>query len=182
MTLSAVIRSSVTQAGGGARSTAAFYHPLIRCHASCIKEGSTPTSASTSAPASSSRRLLSVVKLALIDRPSLLVIFWPFSGSRRAETLSSTSIHVAANIHSFLWDSCACAFGTALHRAAQIWSSFVGSVGSWRGSLGIPEYICLDLGRKTYCSQRQSQRKVIRSLLCWIVLRQVFMEENYLSK
>ena len=100
--------------------------------------GSAPTSASTSAPASSACRLLSVVKLALMTRPSLLIIVWPFAGSRRAETLLSTSLHVAANIQSFFLASRARAFRTALRKAAKMLSSLVGAFGGRRGSFFRP--------------------------------------------
>ena len=136
--LSAVIRSRVTQAGGGARWTAAVYHPLIRCHDSWIKGGSAPTSASNYAPTSSARCLISVFKLALMARSSLLTIVWTFSVSRRAETLLSTSLRVAAEIHSFLLAYHTRGFGTALCRAAKILSSLVGSVSSRRGSFFRP--------------------------------------------
>ena len=156
-----MIRSRVTQADSGARSTEALYHPLIRCHASWIKGGSAPTSASTSAPASSTHRLLSVVKLALMVRPSLLMIFWPFAVSRRAETLSSTSLHVAAKIHSCLLASRACAFGTALRRAAKILSSPTGSVGSRRGSFFRPPRYCMCSFREALCRQPRTKTSVV---------------------
>ena len=60
------------------------------------------------------------------------------AGSRRAKTLLSTSLHVATKIHSFLRDSHARTFGTALRRATKILSSLVGSVGSQRGSFFRP--------------------------------------------
>ena len=132
-TLSAVIRSSVAQAGGGARSRAALYHPWILCQASWMRGGSAPTSASTSAPASSDFRLRSAAKLALIARPSRLFSACPFVRSRRAETLSSKSLHVSADIHAFRLASRAFAFGTALRRAVKASSSLDGVLGGYRG-------------------------------------------------
>ena len=75
-TPSAVIRLRVTRAGSGARSTAALYHPLIRCQASRWIGGSDPNSVSTSTPASSARCFLFSLKLAFMARPSLLINAW----------------------------------------------------------------------------------------------------------
>ena len=152
-TLSAVIRSSIAQAGGGARSTAALYHPWILCQASWIRGGSTPISASTSAPASSARRLRSSAKLSLIARPIRILSACPFAGSRRVETLSSTSLHVSSEIHSFRLPSRTFAFGTALCRAAKASSSLVGVVGGLRGHFFRPPryllcYVREALGRQ----------------------------------
>ena len=148
-----MICSSVTWAGGRARSTAALYHPLILCHASWIKGGSAPapTIASTSAPASSTCRLLSDVKLALMARPRLLMMVWPFAGSWRAETLSTTRLHVSAEIHSFFCASCARGFGTALRRSEKILSSLVGSVGGQRGSFFRPPRYHMCSVREAVC-------------------------------
>ena len=63
-TLSSAIRLRVTRAGGGARSVAALYHPLIRCQDYQWRGGSDPNNFSTSAPASSARRFLYYLKLA----------------------------------------------------------------------------------------------------------------------
>ena len=43
----------------------------------------------------------------------------PYRGSWRAETLSSTSIHVSSEIQAFRLASRGCAFGTTLRRAAK---------------------------------------------------------------
>ena len=133
-----MIRLRVTQAGGGAWSNAALYHPLIRCHASWIKVGSAPTSASNSSPNSSACRLLSVANLALFARTGPLMNAWYFARSWRAENLLLTSLHVASEIHSFLLASCTRAFGTARCRAAKILSYLVGLVGDQKGSLFRP--------------------------------------------
>ena len=146
-----MIRSSVTRAGVRAQSTSALYHPLILCHASWIKGGYTRTIASTSAPASSTCHLLSDVKLALMARPSLLMMVWPFAGTWRAETLSSTSLHVSAEIHSFFRASHAPSFGTALRRSEKILSSLVGSVGGQRSSFFRPPRYRMCYVREALC-------------------------------
>ena len=56
----------------------------------------------------------------------------------RAETLSSTSLHVYSDIHAFLCLSLAQGFGTTLLRAAKIPSSLVGSVGDCIGIFRLP--------------------------------------------
>ena len=145
-TLSAVIRSSVTRAGGGAQLTAALYlliipqqyHPWRRCQASWMRGGSAPTSASTSAPASSALRFRSATKLALTALPSCLFIACPFRGSRRAETLLLTSLHVSSDIHEFRLAARGCAFGTPLHRALKSFSTRVGFVGGLTGHRFLP--------------------------------------------
>ena len=104
-----MILSSVTQAGGGAQSNIALYHPWILCQSSWMRGGSPPTSASTSAPASSAHRLQSAARLALMAHPSLLFIACPFAGSRIVETLSLTSLHVSVEIHLFCLASLALA-------------------------------------------------------------------------
>ena len=129
-----MIRSRVTQAGSGACSTAARYHPFNWCQASRWSGGYYPSSVSTSAPASSDRRLLSPFKIAAIACPNLQIRDWSFAGSRRAETLPSTSLHVASEIHAFSLESRAWVFRTALHKAAKIPSSLVGAFGGRRGS------------------------------------------------
>ena len=132
-TLSAVICSRVTRAGGRARSTAALYHPLIPCQTYRWREGFDPNSVSTSDPASSARLLLSSIKLAFILRPNLRINARSFAIYRRTETLSLTSLHVVSNIHAFFLTYRARGFGTAFCRAANILSSLIGSVGSPRG-------------------------------------------------
>ena len=62
---SAVIRSSVAQAGGGPLFAAALYHPFIRRHASLAFGGSSFSNASTANPASSTCRLLSPLQAGL---------------------------------------------------------------------------------------------------------------------
>ena len=85
--------------------------------------------------ASSACRILSSARLALMARSRLLFMACPFSESRRAETLSSTSLHFSAKIHSFRLASCAFAFGTALRRSVNASFSLVGSFGGlWRHS------------------------------------------------
>ena len=95
---SAVIRSSYARAGGGARLTAALYHPLSRLQASFGFDGSAPSNVSTSSPAISTLLFMSSLRLAAIARLSLL-IFACTLFPRRAETLSSTIIHVSSDIH-----------------------------------------------------------------------------------
>ena len=100
-TLSDVIRSRVTRAGGGARLTAALYHPLIRCQASRRRGGSNPNSVSTSDPPSSVRRFLSYLKLNFMAHPNILSNTWYIVISWRAETLLLKSLHFVAEIHTF---------------------------------------------------------------------------------
>ena len=124
----------VTQAGGGARSTTALYHPLFRCQASRWSGGSDPISVSTYAPTSSALCFLSSCNFAFMARPNLQINVSYYAIYRHAEKLLSTSLHVTADIHMFFlapWD---CGFGTALSRAAKIPSSLVGEVGGWRDS------------------------------------------------
>ena len=124
---------SVAQAGGGARSIAALYHPLSCCHPSCGIGGSAQSSALTSSPAVSTLCLLSPFRFYVIAPLSLQICVW-YIVFRRAETLLSTSLHVSSDIHPFFLRFLACAFGTALRRATEIPSSCVGSGGGQRGS------------------------------------------------
>ena len=140
-----MIRSRVARAGGRARSTAALYHPFSRCHASRGIGGSAPSSCLTSSPAVSTLHLLSPFRLSAIARLSLRILVWSLVGFRRAETLSSTSLHVSSDIHPFFLLSLACGFGTALRRAAKILSSCLGSDGGQR-------VICLRPVRYFVCS------------------------------
>ena len=141
-TCSAMIRSRVTQAGGGTRSTTAQYHPFIQCQASRWSRGSDTSSRSTSLPASSVLRLRSPINISFIARPNLQIISWSLAGSWRAETLLSASLHVVAEIHTFLRTSLALGFGKTLYRAAKIPSSFVRVVGGRRGGrLLLPRYL-----------------------------------------
>ena len=91
------------------------------------------TRASTSAPALSARLLLSAAKLfctAFLIRRMYAV---PYRGSRRAETLSSMSLHVSAKIQAFCLASHVFALGTALRRAAKSSSILVGFTGGLTG-------------------------------------------------
>ena len=137
-TLSSVIRSSATQAGGGARSTAALYHLCMQYHASWMRGGSAPTSASTSASALSARRFRSSAKLAFTALLNQRFSACPFRGSWRAETLSSTSLHVSSDIQAFRLAARGCAFGTALRRAANFLFTRVGFVGGLIGHRFLP--------------------------------------------
>ena len=133
-TRSAVIRSTVAQAGSGARLTAALYHHFNRYHTSRGIGGSAPSSCSTSAPAVSNLCLLSIFMLALISQLSLQIRVWSFSGLCCAGILSLTSLHVSSDLHQLFLLSLAYDFGTALRRAAKILSSRVGADGGRRGS------------------------------------------------
>ena len=118
--------------GGGARSTTARYHLFKRRQASRWRGGYDPSSVSTSLPASSARFHLSPLRLDAMVHTNLRMRAWYFAGSRRAETLLSTSLHMAFKIHTFYLASCAWGFGTALRRAAKIPSSLVRAVGGRR--------------------------------------------------
>ena len=100
--------------------------------------GSYPSSVSTSLPASSACRLLTPFKLSAMARPNLQMRAWSLAGSRRAETLLLTSLHVASEIHAFFLASCAWGFRTALHRNANIPSSLIGVVSGRRGGCLLP--------------------------------------------
>ena len=58
---------------------------------------------------------------------------WSLVGSRRAETLLSTSLHMVSDIHTFFRASLNLGFKTALRRSAKSPSSLVGVVRGWRG-------------------------------------------------
>ena len=133
-TRSAIIRLRVTRAVGGARSTAALYHPFIQCQASLLRGGSAPSNRYTSSSASSFRCRLSSFSLAFIPRPSLLMWAWSLVGSRRAETLLLTSLHVAADIQAFFLASKDLGFVVALRRSTKSPYSLVRVVGVHRGS------------------------------------------------
>ena len=100
-TRSAVIRSSLTQAGGGAGSTASRYHPFIRCQASWWSGESNPGSRFTSSSASSVLRLRSPFNIALMAQSNLRMILWYLVGSHQEETLSLTILHMVVEIHAF---------------------------------------------------------------------------------
>ena len=136
-TRSAVIRSSVARAGGGPLFSAALYHPFIRRHASFAFGGSSPSSASTSFPASSTLRFLPPFRLALTARPSLRSLARTLVPPL-VETLSSASLHVSSEIHAFLCFSRSCGFGTARRRSPKRLSSLVGSFGGSSGNLLCP--------------------------------------------
>ena len=127
-----MIRSSVAQAGGGARSTVALYQLFSCCQAFRGNGGSAPISASTSSPAVSTCLFLSPFRLAVIYRLSLQILVWSLAFCR-LETLLSTSLHVSSKIDPLFLLSLACGFGTSLRRAAKIPSSCVGSAGGRRG-------------------------------------------------
>ena len=133
-----VIHSRVTQEGGRARSTAELYHPWMRCQASWMRGGPAPTISSTSAPASSALRFRCAALLTLTALPSHLFSACPFHGSRHAETLSLTSLHVSSNIHVFFLAARGCNFGTAPRRAAKRLSTRVGFVGGLTGHCFLP--------------------------------------------
>ena len=65
--------------------------------------GFVPINLSTSSSASYVRLPMYSFKLAFIERSSLQMWDWFLAGYRRAETLSSTSLHVATEIHAFFW-------------------------------------------------------------------------------
>ena len=71
------------------------------------------TKASTSAPASSARRLLSSARLFFTSFPRRRVKACLYRGSWRAETLLLMSLHVVSKIQTFRLASRGCAFGTA---------------------------------------------------------------------
>ena len=131
-TRSAVIRSSIVQAGGRALFTAALYHPFICRHASFAFGGSPPSSSSTSFPASSTLRFLSPFRLSLKARPSLRSLVLTLA-PLFAETLSLASLHVSLEIHVFLCFSRSCGFGNALRRSPKSLCSLVGSFGGFSG-------------------------------------------------
>ena len=102
-TRSAVIRSRVTGSGGAAWLTTALYQPFIQCQASLWSGGSNPISHSIYSSASSVRRHLYPLMIALIAWPRRRMRDWSLSGPRHTDTLSSAILHVSAKIHVFSW-------------------------------------------------------------------------------
>ena len=86
-------------------------------------------------------------------RPSLLFIACPFAGSRRADTLLSTSLHISVDINSFCLASLTLVFWTALYRAANTSSSLVGSVGGFNGNFFRTPRYRLCFVREALCRQ-----------------------------
>ena len=100
--------------------------------------GSAPSSRSISSPASSVRRLLFLLRIALIARPRRWMRAWSLDVPRIMETLSSTSLHVSAKIHVFFLASWAFGLGMDLRRAVKSPSSLVSVVGGQRGGAHVP--------------------------------------------
>ena len=111
-------------------------------HASWMRGGSTPASASTSAPSLSALRFRSAAKIALTALLSQRFSACPFRWSRRAETLLSTSLHFSSDVQAFRLAARGCAFRTALRRAAKSLSTHVSFVGSLIGHRFLsPKYL-----------------------------------------
>ena len=140
-TLSSVIRVRIARADGGAGLTAAQYHPFIRCQASQWRGGSVPSSRLASLTASSFRLCLSSHRITLIARSRLRIRAWYLTRSQRVETLLSTSLHVAAEIHAFFRAYLDLYFGRYLHNSVKSLSSLTVVVGVRRGGrLRLPRY------------------------------------------
>ena len=95
---STMIHFSVTQAGGGAWSTAALYHPHILLHDLRRRERSPIKIRSMFLSDVSTRRRLSAFSSARIALPIHLNHVWNLPGSCLTETLSSMSLYVSAVI------------------------------------------------------------------------------------
>ena len=146
VTCSTMICFRFTQAGVGARSDAALYHPFIWCHDYLCMWGSKSSSASISSPASSFLRCWSAFRLAFIMRLSHQMNAWSRAGYRSAETLVLTSLHMSTDIHAFFCASRVFCFGIARQRAATSLSTLVGVVGCQRGiRVRLPRYFLFSL-------------------------------------
>ena len=98
-----------------------------------VEGGCTPSSRYISSPASSVRRLLYPLSIALITRPRHRIRDWSLAGTQRAETLLSESLHVYSKIQEFFLDPRDFGLGMALYRAAKSPSYLVGVVRVRRG-------------------------------------------------
>ena len=125
---------------------ASIVNPFIWCQDSLWRGGSSPSSRSISSPASSIHRLLSPLRLVLIERPRHRMRDWYLSRTWRAETLLSMSLRISAGVHAFLLASQAFGLGMVLRRAAESPSSLVGVVRGQRGvCMRRPSYLLYSL-------------------------------------
>ena len=134
-TRSTVIRSRVTQSGGGTQLTIALYHPFIMCRDSLWRRSMLPVTALSNLPLppSSAPHLLFPLRLALIAWTRRCMRVWFCDRPGSAENLSSTSLHMSAEIHTLFLDSHVFGFWMYLRRAAKSLSSLVGVDGGRRG-------------------------------------------------
>ena len=151
-----MIRSRVTQVGGGTQSIAARYHPFIRFQAYQWSRGSNPNTLSTSPSTSSACCLQFPFNLAVMARPNRRIWDCPLAGFLRVETLSSVSLHVVSKIHAFFFASRAFGFVASLRRASNILSSLFRVVRGWRGGR-------LRLLRYSECSFRGALQRHTRT-------------------